>query len=245
MIPENIINIKITNVYEGPMDLLLNLIKKEKIDICDIPISYMTDEFIKTMGEITYVNLESFLDFSIMASSLLQIKSKLLLPATENEIEDEDPREDLVSKIIEYNYFKYISNILMDYYKIGSIKLEKKPEDLTLLALEENIDYNEVSPVKLSNSITKLLKRKAQKNFIPEYDIEQESITVEEGIIFLRKLLNQKSAFNFKSLFTAESKKIEIITLFLAILELSKIRIINIEQNLKEEIIINKNYGEN
>ncbi|MFB0972558.1 MAG: segregation/condensation protein A [Neofamilia sp.] len=110
---ESVINVSIKNIYDGPMDLLLSLIKKEKIDIYDIPISNLTDKFLATMGEISYKNLESFLEFSDMAATLLQIKSKLLLPIFEDESEEEDPRESLVNRIIEYNYFKNLSEILL------------------------------------------------------------------------------------------------------------------------------------
>lgn len=235
---ENSINVSIQNIYNGPMDLLLNLIKKDKIDIYDIPISHVTDEFIKTMGEISYINIDSFLEFSDMAATLLQIKSKLLLPIFDEEAEEEDPRESLINRIIEYNYFKYISEIILSYYDIGMKRIEKKAEDLTILALTEEIDYNDMDVNKLTKAFSKISKRKEIDNFVPEFDIEVELITVEEGIAYLKERLDSLSSLNFVSLFNKETSKLEIVTYFLAILELTKIGMININQNSEEEIII-------
>ncbi|NLW42341.1 MAG: segregation/condensation protein A [Tissierellia bacterium] len=237
---ESVINVSIKNIYDGPMDLLLSLIKKEKIDIYDIPISNLTDKFLATMGEISYKNLESFLEFSDMAATLLQIKSKLLLPIFEDESEEEDPRESLVNRIIEYNYFKNLSEILLGYYDIGSIKLEKKPEDLTILAMSEQIDYKEMDISKLAKSFLNLIKENTIDNIVYDFDIEDELITVEEGIAFLKEKLISFKTINFESLFSENTTKLEVVTYFLAILELTKIGKIVLKQNVEEGIIIAK-----
>ena len=239
---EGIINVSIKNIYDGPMDLLLSLIKKEKIDIYDIPISTLTDRFLMTMGEISYKNLESFLEFSDMAATLLQIKSKLLLPIFDEESEEEDPRDSLVNRIIEYNYYKNLSGVLLEFFDIGSMRLEKKAEDLTILSMSEQIDYSEMDISKITNSFLKLIKESNIDTLIHEFDIEEELITVEEGISFLKEKLTSMQTFNFESLFSKNTTKLEIVTFFLAILELTKIGKIIVNQNIKEGIIIAKNY---
>lgn len=239
---EGIINVSIKNIYDGPMDLLLSLIKKEKIDIYDIPISTLTDRFLMTMGEISYKNLESFLEFSDMAATLLQIKSKFLLPIFDEESEEEDPRDSLVNRIIEYNYYKNLSGVLLEFFDIGSMRLEKKAEDLTILSMSEQIDYSEMDISKITNSFLKLIKESNIDTLIHEFDIEEELITVEEGISFLKEKLTSMQTFNFESLFSKNTTKLEIVTFFLAILELTKIGKIIVNQNIKEGIIIAKNY---
>lgn len=239
---EGTINVSIKNIYDGPMDLLLSLIKKEKIDIYDIPISTLTDRFLTTMGEISYKNLESFLEFSDMAATLLQIKSKLLLPIFDEESEEEDPRDSLVNRIIEYNYYKNLSGVLLEFFDIGSMRLEKKAEDLTILSMSEQIDYSEMDISKITNSFLKLMKESNIDTLIHEFDIEEELITVEEGISFLKEKLTSMQTFNFESLFSKNTTKLEIVTFFLAILELTKIGKIIVNQNIKEGIIIAKTY---
>lgn len=239
---EGTINVSIKNIYDGPMDLLLSLIKKEKIDIYDIPISTLTDRFLTTMGEISYKNLESFLEFSDMAATLLQIKSKLLLPIFDEESEEEDPRDSLVNRIIEYNYYKNLSGVLLEFFDIGSMRLEKKAEDLTILSMSEQIDYSEMDISKITNSFLKLMKESNIDTLIHEFDIEEELITVEEGISFLKEKLTSIQTFNFESLFSKNTTKLEIVTFFLAILELTKIGKIIVNQNIKEGIIIAKTY---
>ena len=239
---EGIINVSIKNIYDGPMDLLLSLIKKEKIDIYDIPISTLTDRFLMTMGEISYKNLESFLEFSDMAATLLQIKSKFLLPIFDEESEEEDPRDILVNRIIEYNYYKNLSGVLLEFFDIGSMRLEKKAEDLTILSMSEQIDYSEMDISKITNSFLKLIKESNIDTLIHEFDIEEELITVEEGISFLKEKLTSMQTFNFESLFSKNTTKLEIVTFFLAILELTKIGKIIVNQNIKEGIIIAKTY---
>lgn len=237
---DNTINVSIQNVYDGPMDLLLNLIKKEKIDIYDIPISHITDEYLNTMGKISYINIESFLEFSDMAATLLQIKSRLLLPVINDDEEEEDPRESLVNRLIEYNYFKHISEILLSYYSIGSARLVKKSEDLTILSFEEDIDYKDIDKEKLKRSFLSLIKKDVSENIVPEFDIEEELITVEEGIAFLKEKLEFSKNFVFESLFSKNTSRIEIVTYFLAILELTKNGKIYLNQKNGRDILIAK-----
>ncbi len=217
----NVINIEVKNVYDGPMDLLLNLIKENKIDIYDIPISYLTNEFSNRLGLITYKNLDVFLDFSIMASTLLQIKSKTLLPVENDEVDEDDPRKELVDRIIEYNYFKYISNILVSSYNVGSKKLFKNTEDLTILSFEKEIDYKKMDINKLSKTYKKFQKKKPYKD-IDAYEIEENDYTFEESMEKLFDILNNNKSFTFNLLLGENSSRIEIVTHFLVILELVK-----------------------
>lgn len=224
------IKVNIDNVYEGPMDLLLSLIKDNKIDIYDIPISYLTDEFISRIGQMSYSNLDSFLDFSLMASILLQIKSKMLLPKFVEDEEEEDPRKDLVDRIIEYRHFKNISTIFREYNKVANRKLSKKSEDLTILALEEKIDYKEVTSSRLASVYSRLLFKKNIEEKEMFFDIEEDKYTIEACLDILSKKIQDYNKLYFKNLFDDESSKLEIVTYFLALLELMKLKKIKVNQ---------------
>lgn len=239
---EKQIKINIDNVYEGPMDLLLSLIKENKIDIYDIPIAYITDEFINKIGQITFNNLDSFLDFSLMASILLQIKSKMLLPKLPEEEEEEDPRKDLVDRLLEYRYFKNISKILGSFNERANKKLFKQAEDLTILALEEKIDYKAVTANRLLSTYSRLLYKQSIKEKETVFDIEEDKYTIEACIDILHKRIESYNKFYFKNLFDSESSRLEVVTYFLAILELMKLQKIKVDQkgeDIKIERIVN------
>lgn len=239
---ENKININIDHVYEGPMDLLLSLIKENKIDIYDIPIAYITDEFIRKIGQINFDNLDSFLDFSLMASILLQIKSKMLLPKSPLEEDEEDPRKDLVERLIEYKQFKRIAAVLKNKNNFASKKILKKAEDLTILALEEKIDYKSVTANRLFSTYSKLLFKNTIKKRQVVFDIEEEQYTVEACIDLLSQRFESYKNFSFSNLFDDHSSKMEIVTYFLAILELMKLQKIKVKQkdnDIKIERIVN------
>ncbi len=233
------IKINIDNVYEGPMDLLLSLIKDNKIDIYDIPISYITDEFINKIGQMSFENLDSFLDFSLMASILLQIKSKMLLPKFEEDDDEEDPRKDLVDRLIEYRYFKNIATILKDFNEQANKKILKQSEDLTILALEEKIDYKEVTANRLASVYSRLLFKKSIKEKEIVFDIEEDKYTIEACLDILYTKIENYNKFYFKNLFDSDSTKLEIVTYFLALLELMKLKKIKVKQK-DEEIKIER-----
>ncbi len=233
-------DIHIQNVYDGPMEMLLDLIKKDKIDIYDIPISKVTDQYIERMGSLNFNNVDSFLDFSLLAANLLQIKSKMLLPIQEDEEDEIDPRDELVNRIIEYNYYKQISTILSEYYKIGNKKIIKKTEDLTILSMEENIDFKDMNINSLSRVLSKILRKNFTESIEIEFEIEQQSITMEESISLLENRLENKENLYFSTLFNKNTSKLEIVTFFLSVLELIKSRKINVEQTRNYEDILIK-----
>lgn len=236
---ENTIKINIDNVYEGPMELLLDLIKENKIDIYDIPIALITDEFIKRLGVIRFSNLDSFLDFSIMAATLLQIKSKMLLPKQVVDEEEIDPRKELIDRLVEYKYFKKLVGCLNDLYFIGDRKLVKNAEDLTILSFEEKIDFKSINAIKLFNTINKLFLKKSFKENSKIINIEEENFTIEECVDLLFKRLDSSNNLNFSSMFNQETSKVEIITYFLTILELIKSQKIIVEQ-IDEKIMMKR-----
>lgn len=233
------LKVEVKDIYEGPMDLLISLIKKDKIDIMDIPMNEITTGFIESMEEINFTNIDMCLDFSNMAAELLEIKSKMLLPI-EEEIEDEDPRLDLVNRILEYNYYKSISNILNDYYKDARGYLLKKPEDISLIYDQESIEYESLQVESLTKALVNLLSEQNKIESDLEFDIEVETLTISDCIKDIELKLSSKKVLKFSDVLNDKISKIDIISYFLAILEMSKENIIYIKQETGQTDIIIK-----
>ncbi|MCK5738699.1 segregation/condensation protein A [bacterium] len=208
--------------FEGPMDLLLFLIHKNEVDLLDIPVALITRQFLEYVELIKLVDLESASDFILLAATLIRIKAKMLLPKpeTEDDEEEEDPRFELIQRLLEYKRFKDITPELAeremlqrDYFSRNYFKFEdeEEPEEV----VEESL--NDVSLFKLME-IFKLALEKAPK--LTFHRVEMLNVTLEEQVIFLQSCLKEKSQILFADVMTQLEGKIMIIVTFIAILEL-------------------------
>lgn len=209
--------------YEGPMDLLIDLIKKNEIDIYDIPIHIITEQFVEYIREANKVNLELTSDFILMASTLIEIKSKMLLPklkVEDDEIEEDiDPRDDLVQKIIEYEKYKEVSKQLKESASYESKAYYKLQEDFVSiedLDLLKNCDIDS-----LSKAFTNLILKKNKKEYVEK--IRTDSFPVERATFLVIEKLKIEKEFLFSDLLDVGSDINEIVSYFLSILELVKI----------------------
>jgi len=210
----------VLKTYEGPMDLLLSLIKENEIDIYDIPIFKITEQFLDYIKKMKDLNLELTADFIVMASTLLEIKSKMLLPKTkkaEDEEEEEDPRKDLVESLLEYKKYKEASEIL---------KTQEEYESKSFYKLKTEIfDVNEIDFLKDSN-VDKLSK--AFFNILKRFEddksifIERERFKVEDAVRNIKREVFIKKKIDFTSLLDDIVFKVDVITYFLGMLELIK-----------------------
>lgn len=234
--------------FEGPLDLLLHLIDKNKINIYDIPIVVITEQYLDYIKQMDSRNLEVMSEFLVMAATLVNIKSKMLLPIEEEEEEEYiDPRQELVNRLLEYKMYKYISEELKDKQLDASRILFKSPT-----IPEEISDYREeidveglLSDLTLSklHEIFKSIVKKQVDKIDPIRSkfgkIEKEEINLSEKFNQIQEfgLLHKK--FSFRNLLEALSSRMEIIVTFLGILELIKIGRIQIEQEgLFDDIMI-------
>ena len=128
------VNIRL-DCFEGPMELLIHLIEKNKIDIYDIPIAILTDQYIESINNGIYKEMETMSGFLVMAATLLEVKSKMLIPRQKDD-KEEDPRQELVEKIVEYKRFKKAAEIFADIDEISGIKVFKKPDNYLLALLK-------------------------------------------------------------------------------------------------------------
>lgn len=215
-------------VYEGPMELLLDLIKKNEIDIYDIPIHLLTSEFLDYIETAKSLNLELTSDFALMASTLLEIKSRMLLPKfveDESEEEVEDPRDELVQKILEYEKFRELSQILKEsaeYEEKAFYKLQEDFSGVESIEFVKNCDLN--SLVKAFKNVVK--NAKVETKYV-EYDTFPTKIAEDN----MNKKLTRKKNFMFTELLSENYSNSEVVSYFLVVLEYIKISKIYAVQN--------------
>jgi len=222
--------IKLPN-FEGPLDLLLFLIRKHKIDIYDIPIAFMLSEYLKYLSLMKELNISIEGEFMEMAATLIQIKLRSLLPRQVYE-EEEDLQSELVSNLIAYQeikeYAKFLNNLAAEnkyYFYKGIDKNTKK--DIKDFAISYSIEQNSVGLYDLIKALQKYIIQPPQE--VPQ-DIILEKFKVEDKIKEIRKILRKNKKLLFSD-FIKDYSKLELITFFLAILELAKMKKITIFQN--------------
>ena len=214
--------IKIDN-FEGPLDLLCHLIDKNKMNIYDINLSEITDQYIDYLKEQEKLNLEIASEFLVMASTLLYIKSKNLLPKQEEE-EEEITEEELIRRIIEYKKFKEISKVLKQNYLEYSNRYYKLPEEIELPKQKIEKDYDKNVIPDMYKSVMQKNEEKINQN---AKNIEKIAITdnytVASKVRQMFKVLVKQKSFIFNKLFSLKKhNKQEVVTAFSGLLELSR-----------------------
>ncbi|MCM1497014.1 MAG: segregation/condensation protein A [Clostridium sp.] len=225
-------------VFEGPLDLLLHLIEKNKVDIYDIPIVIITEQYLDYVGQMQERNMDVMSEFLVMAATLIQIKSKMLLPRDEKDEEEEDPREELVRRLLEYKMYKYAALELKDMELDASRNFYKKPTiPQQVAAYREEID-----PAKLVdgmtlaalNDIFKSIMRRQVDKIDPIRSkfgtIEKEEISIEDRMVQVREELRGLRGINFRTLLESQPTRMNIIITFMSVLELMKVGAIAIRQ---------------
>lgn len=227
------------NQFEGPLDLLLHLIKITKIDICDIFLSDITEQYLEYMKDIDTVDMDKASEFIDMSATLLEIKSKHLLPKPVEDEDYEDPEERLIRQIEEYKLFKEQSEKLATIEDVN--KLYKAPDNSVGEFKYELPD--KLSLDALINAFSNLMQKMTiQAEVIQEKKIVKDRFTVAQKISQIKDMLLVKKEFKFNELFESSYSKSEVINTFLALLELLKRQYIMVQQNgLFEEIDIIRN----
>jgi len=215
--------------FEGPLDLLLHLIKKNEINIYDIPISLIAQQYLEYLGLMTSLNLAVAGDFLVMAASLVHIKSRMLLPAEEVEGDDEDgpdPREELVQRLLEYKRYKDASSRLEDRERLWrEVFYREQPAPAPMRSDESLLD--DVTLFDLVDALQSILARTPRKDLI---EIIPENLTVKDRMNAILEFFEDKESFTFVSLFDSSRSRLVIIVTFLALLELIRIKLVRIFQ---------------
>lgn len=225
------------NDFEGPLDLLLHLIKESKMNIFDLRVDEITQSYLDYIKAMQEMNLDVASSYLVMASELIELKSKLLLPRHEKEDEEdeEDPRENLINRLIEYQKYKDLTSDFKELEKNRKDIFTKVPE--SILEYKEEISINsDVTLDDLVDAFQKFLER--QKDDIPlSTKITKREISIEERKYQIKKILKTKKKANFFELFDVLTKEYVVVT-FLAILEMVRKHEMNIiQENNFDEII--------
>jgi segregation and condensation protein A len=208
-------------LFEGPLDLLLYLVKKDHLNIYDIPIAMVTEQYIAYLELMESLDLSVAGEFLVMAATLMQIKSKMLLPAQEEEKEQEDPRDDLVKQLLEYERFKEIAKELRQR-ETDQQDIFKRPRlsDKDIPAAQQPV-YFEAGIFELISAFSRALAETPKDIF---YSVIKDEFTIEEKIHGILHDLLLRPFISLTELFAAAKNKIEIIVTFLAILELVRMK---------------------
>lgn len=226
-------------VFEGPLDLLLHLIEKNKVDIYDIPIVEITDQYLEYVNAMSKEDLNLASEFLVMAAQLIDIKSRMLLPKEVNEDGEEiDPREELVQKLIEYKMYKYAATELRDmqvYAGKSMYKDETIPKEVKKYVPPVDLDklLKDVDLTKLNEIFQMVLKRQVDKIDTQRAGfgkIEMEEVSLPEKIDYVADTVKKQKRCSFRNLLEKSSSKMEVIVSFLAVLELIKLGQIEVHQ---------------
>lgn len=235
--------------FEGPLDLLLHLIDKNKVNIYDIPIAMIADQYLEYVSSMEKDDLNLVSEFLVMAAMLLDIKSRMLLPADPVEETDfEDPRQELVDKLLEYKMYKYMSYELRDRQMDAEKSLYKDPtipDDIA--SYQEPVDLEELMSAvtlhrlrEIFNDVMKRCEDKVDPVRSKFGRIEKEDVNLEQKVQFVEEYVRTHRTFSFRSLLGRVSTKMEIIVTFLVILEMIKGgKIAVIQETREDDILIN------
>lgn len=214
--------------FDGPLDLLLHLISKAQVDIHDIFVSQITDQYIEHVQNAVDLDMDDATDFLVMAATLLEIKSRAMLPKPPQlEEGEEDPEEALIRRLEEYKRFRETAAEMQRFEEAAACMYEKLPEEYPLPP--QSIELTGLTLQGLVDAFLRIYDRKpaepvaSEENHYAPRDIRRDEHTVQECMLVLLKGLRQKHRLHFDEVFSAAPTKEEVVTLFLALLELLRL----------------------
>jgi segregation and condensation protein A len=242
--PESALLLIDTPNYDGPLDLLLHLIRKHSMDIFDIPIFVITQKYLEALKEIQDLNLDIAGEFLLMAATLTEIKSKMLLPKEKQaeSIEDEeglDPRRELVKRLLLYKSFQEASLYLVGRDSIGNNLFFRSAEP-EYICEERELSLKDLAPFQLFNLVEQLAVMLKKSEHSSRHTITRDRISVSARVRELMDFCHLRSQFSFIEAiqFFPVYEKIDIIVTFLALLEMTKLKLLTINNSSTQELII-------
>lgn len=236
---KSVLELKLTN-FNGPLDLLLELVKENKIEIKDIFVSQVTEQFLQFMTQIGDLDVDRASEYMAMSATLLEIKSRALLPIlAEFENDDDTPEKVLIRQLEEYKLFKEIVTDLKEQENVN--RFYREPDKN--VGKEVTVVKDNLSVEGFIQAFSKFLMKMQVKNAAENVSraITKESFSVPQKIAFIKEVLRTENKFRFTELFGEDASKNEVVTTFLAVLELLKLQVVKVSQgNLFEEIYIEK-----
>lgn len=230
---EELYRVQVDNIFEGPMDLLVHLIKKNELDIYDIPIALITEQYLKYLDWMKAMNVDFAGDFIVMASTLTHIKSRMLLPSHGDEEDEDDPREEITKPLLEYLQMKSAADQLGERDLLGEDTFIRNPSRDEYLSGGED-EFIKIGLFELIDAFQKILDKIPDDHRV---ELTADRISVKDRISQIVDTLEIKSSVTFSELFSDNPDKGDIIITFLAILEMVKLTLIRIVQHAKTGII--------
>ena len=215
-------------VFEGPLDLLLHLIKKEEVDIYDIPVARITDEYLQYLNLLETMNLDVAGEYLVMAATLTHIKSRMLLPPSEDDAEepDEDPRADLVQQLVEYQRYREAAVALGERPVLTRDVFRREPA-APEADQGDGIRLRDVTVADLLEAFREVMERTLRESF---HEIVTEEISVDECIELIVRRMEMDGTLRFRDLFAGTPSRRRMVATFLALLELIKRQAIQARQ---------------
>ena len=231
---EELYKVQIDDIFEGPMDLLVHLIKKHEMDIYDIPIALITKQYLEYLQWMKAINIDVAGDFILMASTLTKIKSRMLLPVHEDETDDEDPRLEIVKPLEEYLQMKSAANELIARNLLGEDTFVRNPNQENH-SMDQEGEIIKVGLFELIDAFQTILDKISEHPGVNI--ITADTVSVRDRIVQIVDIFETKKSVTFNELFSMNTDKSEVVVTFLAILEMVRLSLINIVQNTQTGII--------
>jgi segregation and condensation protein A len=223
------------DLFDGPMDLLVHLVKKNEVDIYDIPIALITQQYMEYLEWMKSMNIDLAGEFLVMAATLTHIKSRMLLPIQGEEVDDEDPRMEIVRPLAEFLQLRYAAEDLLERDQLDwDVFVRTDLDDAKAWPEGEPGGLIQVGLFELIDAFQEIVKRVS-----PAYswDITPDTISVKSRISQITDILEEQGSVSFQELFEAQAARLDIIVTFLAILEMAKFQLIRIMQHVESGII--------
>ena len=231
---EDTYKVQIENVFEGPMDLLVHLIKKHEMDIYDIPIALITEQYLQYIEWMKAINIDIAGDFILMASTLTKIKSRMLLPIHGEEDDDDDPRLEIVKPLEEYLRIRSAADELASRNLLGEDTFVRNP-NLEDFAVDQDGEIIKVGLFELIDAFQKIIEKISDQRGMDI--LAADTISVRDRIAQLIDIFETKKSVTFDELFSSNVDKSEVVVTFLAILEMVRLSLLTIVQNTQSGII--------
>ena len=231
---EELYKVQIDDIFEGPMDLLVHLIKKHEMDIYDISIALITEQYLEYLQWMKAINIDIAGDFILMASTLTKIKSRMLLPVHEEETDDEDPRLEIVKPLEEYLQLKSAANELIARNLLGEDTFVRNPNQENH-SIDQDGEIIKVGLFELIDAFQTILEKISEHRGVDI--ITADTVSVRDRIVQIVEIFETRQSVTFNELFPMNTDKSEVVVTFLAILEMVRLSLINIVQNTQTGII--------
>lgn len=230
---ETLYRVQLDEIFEGPMDLLVHLIRKNELDIYDIPIALITEQYLQYLEWMQAMNIDFAGDFLLMASTLTQLKSRMLLPVHDGDEDEEDLLQEITRPLVEYLQMKSAAEQLAERNLLGENTFVRNPDRGEFLIGSED-EFIKVGLFELIDAFQKILERIPDDHRV---DMTADEISVKDKISQIIDILETKKSITFIELFTDSPNKNEIIVTFLAVLEMVKLTLIRIVQHVQTGVM--------